>query len=311
MGLPSILTESKHYVGLCDQLNGRIILRDLAVSDWSDDSSIVWEYRRNDPGSENFRWTAGLKFRHNDLYGGDVAIYCGSRSEGYILSLETKEILLKVRDAGVNPHSAELLPNGIFIVGSSNDGRLAVYAPGQITPAFTTILNGTNDTTSIPDVHGVLWDPKYEVLWVAGGSVLRAFKMDGTVDNPRLSLVDTYYTPHGCIHDLAPSYGDPDGLLLSTTGGIIKFHKVDKDFSYDYSCSTTGRKFGYVPGCGLYTDGVLTFTAITRDTKVYRDWDTNVVFACVPLPDGEQMTFRYEAPKDAYYKLRIFDTNYQ
>lgn len=306
-----ILSKTKHHVGLCDQKNGRIIICDLAETDWTNDNAVVWEYKHNTQGHENYGWIAGIKFRDNDFYSQDVLLFCAPRSKGYIVSMATKEVLLEVQDAGVNPHSVELLPNGIFIVGSSNDGRVAVYAPGRTTPNFTITLNGSNNSSNSPDVHGVLWDPKYEVLWVAGGSILRSFKVDGTVDNPRLVLVDTYYAPYSSIHDLTPIYGDPDGLLLTTAGGIIKFDKVNKKFSYDYSCSISGRAFGYVPGCGLYTDGVLTFTAITDSTKVYQDWDTNIVFVCVPLPDGKRITFQRKAPKDAYYKLRIFDTNYQ
>jgi len=35
------------------------------------------------------------------------------------------------------------------------------------------------------------------------------------------------------------------------------------------------------------------------------------VFACIPYGKERRKVIRYHAPGDAYYKLRIFDTNYQ
>ena len=43
MKIPNILSETPHYIGLCDQLNGRVIVRDLANPDWTDDRSVLWE----------------------------------------------------------------------------------------------------------------------------------------------------------------------------------------------------------------------------------------------------------------------------
>ena len=304
-----VLAASQHYVGLCDQRNGRVVIRDLAVTDWTDDSSIVWEYKHDIQGRENYGWIAGLKFRHSEYYGGDVMLFCAPRSMGYIVSMETKQVLLAAEKAGANPHSVELLPNGTFIVGSSNDGTVTVYAPGETKSCFTLQLAGNDKGT--PDVHGVLWDPKNETLWVAGGEKLRAFLVIGPENSPELVQYAEYDSPHGAIHDLLPIYGDPDSLVLTTSGGAIRFDKENEKFSYNYSCSAVGQRYEYMPGCGLYADGVLTFTAITKETKVYQDWDTNYVFACIPYGKERRKVIRYHAPDDAYYKLRIFDTNYQ
>ncbi len=305
----AVLAASKHHVALCDQLNGRVVIRDLAVSDWSDEASVVWEYNHDTEGHENYGWIAGVKFRHSEYYGGDVLLFCAPRSKGYIVSMETKEVLLEAVNAGANPHTVELLPNGTFIVGSSNDGTVNVYAPGETEPCYTETVAGNDKGT--PDVHGVLWDPEYEVLWVAGGQKLRAYIVIGPEDKPELVLYEEYDAPKGAIHDLCPVYGDKTALLITTIGGIIKFDKEAEKFSYNYSCSAVGRKYEYIPGCGLYADGVLTFTAITEETKVYQDWDTDVVFACIPYGKEKRKVIKYKVPGDAYYKLRIYDTNYQ
>ena len=311
MKAPNILTETPHYVGLCDQLNSRIVIRDLGISDWTDDRSVIWEYRHDNQGRENFGWIAGLKFRHSDYYGGDVMLFCVPRCKAYIVSMETKEILLTATDTGCNPHSSELLPNGIFIVGSSNDGTVTVYAPGETKPCFSVSLTG--DDQGGPDVHGVLWDPKYNLLWIEGGEKLRSFRVEGPITSPFLTLEKEYNTPAGAtyMHDMAPLYGDPDCLLVAPVGGILKFEKRTETFSYDYPCSETAKTLGCGTGIGLFEDGVLPFVSAGKSGAVYQYWNTDTVYVCVPNQEKGTELLEYKAPTDAYYKLRIFDTRYQ
>lgn len=305
----NLLSETPHYVGLCDQLNGRVVIRDLAVSDWGDESSIVWEFRHDTQGRENFGWIAGLKFRHSDYYGGDVMLFCAPRSKGYIVSMETKEVLLTAVNTGCNPHSAELLPDGTFIVGSSNDGTVTVYAPGETNPCYSVALAG--DNRGVPDVHGVLWDPKYNLLWIEGGQKLRSFRVEGPKTSPFLTPVGEYDIPKGAMHDLAAFYGDPDSLLMSGIGGIVRFDKRTEQFSYEFPHCATTPAFDCNTGFGLFADGVLPMISLKMGGAVYQDWNTDKVFVCVPGQSGETEILEYHAPKDAYYKLRIFNTDYQ
>lgn len=312
MTADEILAASEHYVGLCDQKNGRVIICDLAEKDWTDDNAVIWEYQIGDIQKESQKWIAGLKFRTSEYYGGDVMLYCAPAAvdkHAYIVSLQTKQVLLETGAAGVNPHSVELLPNGCLVVGSSNDGTLLLYPAGKSEPAQVLELIGTD--SGKPDVHGVLWDPEYDCLWVAGGSRLRSFLVSGTADAPKLHLNAEYVAPSDGIHDLAPIYGDKDSLLITTSGGIIRFDKKTEKFNYSYSGSSVGKNYEYAPGCGIFEDGVLAFTAITDDTKVYQTWDTNVVQVYVPLGEVRGKYLTRKAPNDAYYKLRIFNTDYQ
>ena len=309
MSLPSILTESNHYVGLCDQLNGRVILRDLAIPDWSDDRSVVWEHRRDDQGRENFRWIAGLKFRHSDLYGGDVAIYCAPRCKAHIISMETRQELLMAEQTGCNPHATELLPNGVLVVGSSNDGLVTLYAPKQTTPCYSLQIIGSD--SGAPDVHGILWDPKYQLLWIEGGQKLRSFRVEGTETAPTLTQTGEYTAPTTDLHDMAASYGDPDSLLLSGIGGIVRFDKRTKQFSYDFPHCGVAESFGCNTGFGLFADGVLALTSTIKSPPTYQYWNTDKIFVCVPTDQGGTEILTYHAPNDADYKLRVFDTNYQ
>lgn len=136
MPLPKILTDRLHAVGFCDQKNGRIVIRDLAVTDWSDDRSEIWEYRHETGGNEKFGCLAGLKFRRNDYYGEDVALFCTHPSRGYIVSMKSKKVLLTAEDAGWNPHTVELLPNGTFSWDPPTTARSRSTPRGKRSPAI-------------------------------------------------------------------------------------------------------------------------------------------------------------------------------
>ena len=309
MSLPKILTERPHLVGLCDQRNARVTVRNLAVADWSDEKSIVWEYNHDTKGHENYGWVAGLKFRHSDYYGGDVMLFSGQPRVAYIISMKTKEILLTANEAGCNPHTSELLPDGTFIVGSSNDGRVSVYPPGKSEAAFSLPLAGSDGGAT--DVHGVLWDPKYDLRWVEGGQKLRSFRVEGTKESPVLTQVGEYTAPKGGLHDMAPFYGNPDALLMSGIGGIVKFDKKTEAFSYDFPHCAVTKDFDCNTGFGIYSDGVLALVSTRKSGAVYQYWNTDSIYVCLPGDDGGTEILKYTDPKSGWYKLRIFDFDYQ
>ncbi len=298
-----VLFASQHYVGLCDQLNSRIIICDLAVENWADDNAVVWEYDHDNSGKENLGWIAGLKFRDCPYYGGRIMIYCYP-DHARLVSMDTKKTLLETDYSGTNPHSAEVLPDGTVLVASTSDNWVGIYPPGQ---------EDASSTITFPSAHGVLWDPANQIVWVAGSQDLGAFRVVGSGSSLRLEAVagKQYKTPKNSVHDLAPLYGDNNKLLITCASGAVLLDKVTGTFSYNYSGGEVGRTFSYIPGCGNFTDGVFAFTAISSATKVYQDWDTNVIQVYVPTGDGKGVHVTRVAPEDAYYKLRVYNFNYQ
>ena len=291
-----ILEKSQHLVGLNDQLNGRIIVCDLAVEDWSDDKAVVWETKVPSGG-------AGVKFRDNAYWGGEVVLYCSGTKAG-IISYATKEVLFETNDAARNAHSVELLPSGALVVASSTGGEVRIFAPGNPVHA---------DAVAFVGAHGALWDPKYDVLWLSGDNILQAYRVGGTADAPTLSPVEgkRYFIRPG-LHDLAPVYGNPDALFLTSSSGIVLFDKTTGKVSYNYQGGDFGKTQTYVPGVGNYgQDNVLVFTTVRSDTLVYEDWGTNQVGIFVPLGEKKGRIFYRKAPNDAYYKVRVWDTAYQ
>lgn len=294
-----VMAASDHYVGLCDQMNNRIIVCDVGEEDWTNDNAVVWEY--NDPDCNS---VAGIKLRENEYWGGLVVIFCyGGGAK--IVSFETKEVLLHTNQTGSNPHSVELLPNGTFIVASSTDDNVRIYAPGQVRHSHS---------IEFPNAHGVLWDPKYEVVWMEGKDQLSAYAVGGTEDAPKFIPMGgmTYYTPKTSLHDLAPDYTNPDRLFVTCAAGIMVFDKVTEQFSYAYPGGSVGKEQGYAPGCGNFgQDGVFVFTTIRDDTMVYRTHCTNQVGVYIPFGNGRGRMVYRKAPNDAYYKVRVWNSDYQ
>ncbi len=115
----------------------------------------------------------------------------------------------------------------------------------------------------------------------------------------------------------SPYYGKDVIVACSSSGwaGVIDYEK--KTVLWEYQIGGGPHSIELMPDSGDIVvagssgEGVLAFTAITNETKVYQDWDTNYVFACVPYGNGKRKVFRFKAPNDAYYKLRIFQTDYQ
>ncbi len=296
--------QEQHLVGLCDQKQSRIIVCDLNVEDWNAESPIVWEYKHWTCGS-----VAGLKLRHSEVWNKDVVIYCYAGG-ACIIDYTTKEMLFETTRAGGNPHSVELLPDNTFIVASSTDNKVSVFSA-------ETVESGSGQpcqTLEYPNAHGVLWDPKYEVVWMEGMNQLGAYGVIKSSTSPKLAADPdmVYETPDYGLHDLAPVYGDPDGLFVTCSAGILKFNKVEGKFTTGYPGGNVGKKIEYAPGTGNFgVDNVFVYTSITESTMVYTDWCTDTVFIYVPGADGIGKTVRRQMNDSAFYKVRVWNTDYQ
>lgn len=294
-----VLEASPHLIGLTDQKNGRLIVRDLAAEDWSDDSSVVWQYR-----DERTRAAAGLKFRYSELFGGEVVLFCGPAGAG-ILSYETKEMLFFTAKAGINPHGVELLPDGTFIVGSTTDNLVSVFdaASGKVSPVQT--LNYEN-------VHGILWDPEYDLLWMAGRTKLSAFSV--TKNDGKAYVSQIYgmsFETGDWLHDLVPCYGDPQGLFVTCGTGIYYFDKEKEEFTSSYPCSVYAAGIKTSPAMGCYPDRVMPILYTVPGKTVYKDWCMNEISVLVPLSETRVRKITRVAPNDAYYKIRAWISDYQ
>jgi hypothetical protein len=219
-----------------------------------------------------------------------------------MIDYDTKEAIWQTTESSGNSHSIELLPNGIIVTGGTNAKTAA--QPGCTLTFFN--LNGADPSKCIyemdfDDAHGVLWDPKYEVVWALGRDKLTALEVtaneDGSVTvvkNEELSVVMPM--DHG--HDLQPVYGNSDYLLV--TGTTIKmYNKVTKEFTEVYHEGKSVKGVGILPNGDflyIYPDGLA------------ETWNSTWINHVDPAT-GE-ITYIH-SNQGRFYKLRVLNFNYQ
>ncbi|MFJ8693595.1 DUF6528 family protein [Streptomyces roseolilacinus] len=176
----------------------------------------------------------------------------------------------------VNPHSAELLPDGsVAVAGSTGDVvRLYEPPPGGRYAAFT-----------LDDAHGLEWDERLGVLWALGGDRLVALRAGREDGRPVLRQVDRVPLPDPGGHDLGQVARRPDRLWVSTGGAVYQYVKSRRAFVRDYPGAAavsrprvksvgdeprTGRILSTVPERGLAESWWTTTAAVHRPAGAYR-----------------------------------------
>lgn len=131
-------------------------------------------------------------------------------------------------ECGINPHSAEILPDGNIVTAESKQGEINLFA--------VDMENGTmvkKSTKKIGNAHNLVWDAKRQCIYTtgtinnAGKSVtaLFSFKYNGDKENPALTnqkRIFTFENEKGG-HDLFPVYGETDKLWLTAEHGVYQF----------------------------------------------------------------------------------------
>lgn len=242
----------------------------------------------------------GVNFRHTEKHG-DV-IVCASGSVVKVINYNTgKEIWSKTGIAN-SAHGAELLPNGVVAVASSTPNTLS----------FFDMNSKASKTLTLDDAHAVLWDPKYEVVWAAGYTEIRAYKV--TLSGSTLTVKEdtskrSPFNNTGA-HDLAPMHNDKDKMWVTTFGKVYIYDKTTKKFSEAIDGSSgivCGRR---VKGIGSFTDGSMITTYPDEKTTSLYTWTTeklNFYF----MYEGKLYFSPAYTPGEHYYKVRIVRTDYQ
>ncbi|CAL9445255.1 hypothetical protein SUDANB99_02328 [Streptomyces sp. enrichment culture] len=149
----------------------------------------------------------------------------------------------------VNPHSAELLPDGSVVVAGSTGDLVRRYEapPGRRYADFR-----------LDDAHGVQWDERLRVLWALGRDRLVALRPYGS----GLRQVESVPLPSRGGHDLGQVARDPDRLWVTTNTAVYQYVKSRRAFVRDARVSRplvkavgddplTGRVLSTAPEPGL------------------------------------------------------------
>lgn len=131
-------------------------------------------------------------------------------------------------ECGINPHSAEILPDGNIVTAESKQGEINLFA--------VDMEKGTmvkKSTKKIGNAHNLVWDAKRQCIYTtgtinnAGKSVtaLFRFKYNNDKENPALTNQARIYIfdNEKGGHDLFPVYGETDKLWLTAEHGVYQF----------------------------------------------------------------------------------------
>ena len=288
--------ESQGYlVALTNQ--GESLLEVYDISNGKlDKSTRVWSYQTP------FYNIAGTKLRHSETHGDVALIVCGS-GYGCMVSYPAGELLWSTNMAANNPHSIELMPNGVIAIASSTGAEIRFFTTAE------KASKKINARVALEDAHGVLWDEQNQILWAVGRTVLTAYRVtlnaDGTVtvteDTSRRATI-----PSDHAHDLAPVYGDTNALWITTGSHVYRFDKTTKTFSTDYA----GHEYldrDNVKGVGNFEDGSLVFL---YPDGAFKSWTTKSI-VLVRNQDGKMVMEEPVSETGHFYKARVWNTRYQ
>jgi hypothetical protein len=197
-----------------------------------------------------------------------------------------------------NVHAAELLPDGNVAAAASTGGWIRVYAASQ-GPAATAHVQ-----FPLKGGHGVLWDPRREVLWAIGTDELVTLRVGGTPASPTLTEADRLALPSQGGHDLAPVYRDHDRLWITTNHGVYQFDKSSRTFTTYRDSARVNLPLVKAVGDNPQTGQVL----LTRPKAgCATTWCTDTVEFFGP----GRLTATRTLPNAQFYKARWFVPAYQ
>lgn len=290
--------KEKRLIGLGIQRpEKKVAVYDIAKGEMNDP---IWSYTTTFCGT-----ISGFKVRNIAPYGDVVLMVGGPNAE--MVSYDTKEVIWKTSNAPSNAHSIELLPNGVVAVAGSSGNAIAFFNINSDVPEEPkTVLD-------YPDAHGVLWDPKNEVLWCAGSDMLYAYAVtlnaDGTitlVKNEDLSIT----APDGWLHDLQACTGNEDVLLVTTKGHVYCFDKVKRTFTEAYA-DVEGAKTIWIRAVGYFENGDFFYTehdGLPDNWNGTGGWNTTFVHYI----DAETRTLTTVSTTGGrFYKARVWSAEYQ
>ena len=288
--------ESKGYlVALTNQGESLLEVYDIS-SGKLDKSTRVWSYQTP------YYNIAGTKLRHSETHGDVALIVCGS-GYGCMVSYPAGELLWSTNMAANNPHSIELMPNGVIAIASSTGAEIRFFTTAE------KASKKIDARVALEDAHGVLWDEQNQVLWAVGRTVLTAYQVvlnaDGTVtvteDASRRATI-----PSDHAHDLAPVYGDSNELWITTGSSVYRFNKTSKTFYIDYA----GREYlnrANVKGVGNFEDGSFVFL---YPDGAFKSWTTKSI-VLVRNQDGKMVKEELASETGHFYKARVWNNQYQ
>lgn len=289
------IERSNYLVALTNQGNSHLEVYDIS-SGKLDEDALVWSCKMP------YYNIAGTKLRHSEEHGNVALAVCGS-SYGCMVSYPEGELLWCTEAAANNPHSIELMPNGVIAIASSTGGEVRFFTTNM------KISRTHAASVLLEDAHGVLWDEEKEVLWAIGRTVLTAYRVELGADGKVTVTEETALRatiPSDYAHDLAPVYGNADELWITTGSHVYRFNKTAKTFSADYEGHESLDRSG-IKGVGSFDDGSIVY--IYPD-GAFKSWTGQSAFF-LRLGESGLALETLKSETGHFYKIRVWDERYR
>ncbi len=304
------LENVENMVLACDQYKERLVVYDMSLldEDGNLDEAEVWELKDHR--------SAGMKYREDTIYGDVVVSINGSQSP-QIIEYPSKKILWEGGSgkSGINPHSIEILPSGNIVTASTTDSLLRLFY------AADCVKNGAKveyQTYQLKDVHGVLWDPEYELLWAIGEEELAAYMVVKENGKEVLKKVNgeggELPTLYG--HDLSADMMDSQYLWCTTGEKVYRFDKETGEFEAKFKAYAKLNKAD-VKGFGNNKNGNFFYCFPNQgpgrdwEKESLAEWCTDTIY--YGYWKSENFLYLQECVSEqaAFYKVIAFDGRYQ
>ncbi|WP_371614078.1 hypothetical protein [Streptomyces sp. NBC_00454] len=238
----SAQAASVYHVAVCEQLKNQILIHPFAPGvDWTP-ATRLWSWSA--PAQSAWGMLSDVKFRNTTAFGW-VALVTASGGKVGIVNMGDGDGLLWQAEPKGNPHSIERIPDiGAVVTASSAplDADADPQSPDHY-PGYLTVYGPTNSddpstlakvqTIAYQGAHGLWYDGNY--LWALGTWTLTQYQVTGSHRDTRLVKVWGYTWPdkdhpfNG--HSLDADHTDPNFLLLTGGGSVLRFNKSTKVFT--------------------------------------------------------------------------------
>ena len=300
-----------------DQYNQDVLIYNLDKLEPGDDldDAVVWSHH------VGISHIAGLKYREDTVFGDVILVAAGAtKGKAQMISYPEGKVLWSTDQAGNNPHCIEILPSGNIVVASSTGGTLRLFKTAALLENDTKTA-ATYTDTALYSAHGVLYDPKYQVLWGLGNNTLEAYEIGGSGAKEMLVRNDDMIFQLPTVvqggHAIAADLVDPDGLFVSVNEGAFRFNKETMTFEKTYEGYTkVNRKT--VKGLAHNQNGNFCLAVpnggkgTAWEKMGYGGWCTDTLTFCFYKTKNMFYAQQYTSSKgSAFYKVIAFNGTYQ
>lgn len=267
--------KAEHVVIFTDMALGGVRIVDLdALPSTKEillsEKNTIWSFER----SENKGWDMtfktvngidDVKFRYSNYHQKEVILMTSSGNWAGIAEYPSGKCLWETK-VEYSPHSIEMLPNGDVVIAVSGEDKMDSEAIEGKVIYYHIQENRKYEQTScvlLKSAHGVLWDPKEELIWALGMNGLVAYKSDSSYVLKQVKEKGFEMLCGG--HALAVDYQNPDLLWIGTAiDKLFKFSKSQNRVLDEYSCSDVILEYNralvntrHVKGITSFVDGTI------------------------------------------------------